>query len=204
MTETELTAAIRELALDRSRRTHMARLSWPPSSPAAQAAKARVTGLQKRLDAAGGRASRLTLDDPLPLPVDRQTVIAAEDRLGFAFPSLLGRLWAEVANGGFGPGYGLFGLRGGHVDDASRLPLPDLYLNAIEGPAWERFLGEPWPARLVPICDWGCHHQSAIDCSTLEAKVIDLIDGYQRQPKGVSFARWMEDWVNGVDLWVAG
>jgi len=203
MTETELTAAVREPAFNRSRRTHMARLYRPPSSPAVQAAKARATELRKRLDTSSGRASRLNLDDPLPPPVDRQTVTAAQDRLGFAFPSLLGRLWAEVANGGFGPGFGLFGLRGGHVDDACRLPLPDLYLYALEDPAWEHFLGEPWPTRLVPICDWGCCHQSAINCSTPEMEVIDLIDGYQRRPKCVSFARWMEDWVNGVDLWVA-
>ena len=176
MTEIELIAAIRERAFDPSRRTHMARLYPLPSSPAT---------------------------DPLPPPLDRQTILAAEDRLGFAFPPLLTRLWAEVANGGFGPGYGLFGLRGGHVDFACRSPLPDLYLDALEDPAWERFLGEPWPARLLPICDWGCCHQSAIDCSTPETEVIDLSDGFQRHPKGVSFARWMEDWVNGVNLWVA-
>ena len=132
-----------------------------------------------------------------------ETVTGAEGRLGFALPPLLCRLWIEIANGGFGPGYGLFGLQGGHVDDASRKALPDLYLDALADPAWPRFLGEPWPARLVPVCDWGCLHQSAIDCSTPEAEVVDRFDGYQRRPTAVAFARWMEDWVNGVNLWPA-
>jgi hypothetical protein len=111
----------------------MAQLRQPPSSPPVRATQARAAELRKRLDGASGLAPRLTLDDPLPPPVNRQAVTAAEDRLGFALPSLLARLWAEVANGGFGPGYGLFGLEGGHVDDASRQPLPDLLYRCHRG-----------------------------------------------------------------------
>src|SRR5262249_1691092 len=147
----------------------------PGRSLALRAAKSRAAALRMHLDAASGRAPRLSLDDPLPPPVKRDTVREAEDRLGFALPPLLCRLWIEIANGGFGPGSGLVGLQGGQVDDASRKPLPDLYLDAIADPAWESFLGEPWPARLVPVCDWGCLHQSAIDCSTPEARSSTLL-----------------------------
>jgi hypothetical protein len=75
-----------------------------------------------------------------------------------------------------------------------------LYLDAIEDPAWEAAFDEPWPHKLVRICDWGCLAESAVDCSTLEGEVVDLIDGWERRPRGVTFARWMEQWVNGEEL----
>ena len=45
-----------------------------------------------------------------PLP---ETVIAGvEESLGFRLQPLLRRVYGEIANGGFGPGYGILGLRG--------------------------------------------------------------------------------------------
>jgi hypothetical protein len=41
-----------------------------------------------------------------------QAVAEAESELGFALPPLLTRLYREVANGGFGPGYKLLPLIG--------------------------------------------------------------------------------------------
>jgi hypothetical protein len=46
------------------------------------------------------------------VPVTREAIYDAEQALGFALPELLRRLYEEVGNGGFGPGYGLFGLFG--------------------------------------------------------------------------------------------
>jgi len=42
---------------------------------------------------------------------------------------------------------------------------------------------------------------SAIDCSTPEGETIFIgapVEVFL--PEGITFARWMEDWVNGVDL----
>ena len=73
----------------------------------------------------------------------------AERAMGFALPSLLKRLYLEVGNGGFGPGYGLYGLSGGYrEDDVGDLTFPDLYLVDADS--------EVWPKKLVPICNWGC------------------------------------------------
>jgi hypothetical protein len=137
---------------------------------------------------------------PLPPPVTWDVVRAAEARLGFPLPAMFGRLFVEIGNGGFGPGYGLFGLAGGHVDDVQGLTLDELYIATIEDSAWETFLETPWPRRLMPVCDWGCQHLSAIDCSTPEGEVVDLADGYLRKPRRRTFAEWMEDWVRGVDI----
>jgi len=57
--------------------------------------------------------------DPLPplAPASAEAVADAERRLGHRLPPLLRRLYREVANGGFGPGYGILGVAGGHPDD---------------------------------------------------------------------------------------
>jgi hypothetical protein len=54
---------------------------------------------------------------------------------------------------------------------------------------------------LVIICEWGCGYFSAIDCSTVEGEVVNLLDDLERKVMGCTFAQWMEVWVNGVDLW---
>lgn len=49
-------------------------------------------------------------------PTTMMIVEAAEKTLGFSLPPLLRDLYTQVANGGFGPGYGIFGLDGGYAD----------------------------------------------------------------------------------------
>ncbi len=175
MTDSELVDAIRALANDPKRRTYMA----------------------ARFGALGSfRHAAL-----LPPPTTLGAVQAAEIAVGFAFPNFLVRLWTEAANGGFGPGYGLFGLEGGHREDLQRMTAEELYLQAVEDEAWDTVLEGGWPKRLVPICDWGCGQQSAIDCTTPVGEVEDLIDGFEQRHKGMDFTQWMQAWVNGVDLW---
>lgn len=47
-----------------------------------------------------------------PLATEEQ-LLATEEALGFALPPLLRALYTQFANGGFGPGYGIFGAIGG-------------------------------------------------------------------------------------------
>src|SRR4051812_48905408 len=55
----------------------------------------------------------------------------AERRLGFPFPPLLKRVYAEVGNGGFGPGAGTLGLEGGYASaDGRVLPAEYEYFRA--------------------------------------------------------------------------
>lgn len=54
---------------------------------------------------------------PPPPPANPGVVAAAEAEVGFRLPDLLRRMYLEVANGGFGPFYGLLGLDGGATDD---------------------------------------------------------------------------------------
>jgi hypothetical protein len=134
------------------------------------------------------------LGQPLPPPVPRKVVETAETQIGFRFPALLDRLWTEVGNGGFGPGYGLFGV---NIEPSSELSMsiPNIYLQSIADESYG------WPKKLVLICDWGCAYYSAIDCSTPEGEIVKVLGELEPRPTGFSFARWMQDWVDGVDLW---
>jgi hypothetical protein len=126
-----------------------------------------------------------------PLQPARAAVVEwAETELGYALPSLLRRLYLEVGNGGFGPGYGILGLQGGHTDD--------LGSTAVE-------LYRSWRPRegLLPLCHWGCGIYSLVDCRTGDGEMWgfdpnpvpeDQIDNALYQ-EGVGLSTWLDRWV---------
>ena len=129
---------------------------------------------------------------PCP-PATLESLRQAEEQMGFALPPLLERLYLEVGNGGFGPGFGLYGISGGFAEDLQGLTLPDLYISETGY--------DGWPNKLVSICDWGCTMGCAIDCSAPKGEMVFVGGpGELFQSEGITFAQWMEDWVNGVDL----
>jgi hypothetical protein len=110
------------------------------------------------------QAHQAGLLDRLPALIAAPAVVVeeAESVVGYCLPPLLRRLYLEVGNGGFGPGYGIFGLRDGHRDDELDRTALDWYHYAHDAPSshWS-FL----PASLLPLCHWGCAIYSLIDCS---------------------------------------
>jgi hypothetical protein len=113
--------------------------------------------------------------------------------MGFSLPRLLARLWVEVANGGFGPGYGLLGVNNEPASPLS-MSIPSVYFQLVADRSGE------WPQKLVPICDWGCGIHTVVNCSTAEGFILHD-SGSMRSRQGYTFAQWMEDWVDGIDLW---
>lgn len=81
-------------------------------------------------------------------------------------------MYAEVANGTWGPEYGANGLIGGARVDLDR-GLVDWYLAMRHAGPDEDDPGWPgWPDRLVAVCHWGCAIWSCVDCATAEGRVI--------------------------------
>lgn len=163
-------------------------------------------------------AASADADDAYPIepspPASDADLAASEARLGFALPPLLKRIYREVANGGFGPGYGVLGIEDGFGDDlgatASSLYLMLSDTQPHDDPAL-RYL--PWPSGWLPFCYWGCTVYSAVHCEPPYAvSFVDLgnyetdadDEGAEPPPLALpraSLTQWFEDWLDGKELW---
>ena len=109
-----------------------------------------------------GAAMTTPVDAPLPPPATPESFERAERRLGFALPPALRQLYAEVADGGFGPGSGLLPIE----------RVAERYLS-VQGEAPRN---QRWPDRLLPLVD----DNPVLDC--LDASIADgLIITWDRE-----------------------
>jgi hypothetical protein len=144
---------------------------------------------------------------PPPKPADPADIAADEKRLGFALPPLLKRIYVEIGNGGFGPGYGLTGLTNVVPDDLGHTVPASYELRRHQDPADSKW---KWPFALLPICHWGCAIVSCVDCSNsnFAMRVFDpnVHDDEQDWTDSsfddaASFEAWIGAWADGGDLW---
>jgi len=129
----------------------------------------------------------------LPAPATTATLDAAQERLRLTLPLPLRRLYAEVADGGFGPGGGLLGI-GAAVD---------AYLELRGDPPGPR--GQAWPEGLLPLVDRDVGYD-CIDVATgaiVEWDPEDLTErsgaaAWQRSfgPLAPSLEAWLGGWVD--------
>jgi hypothetical protein len=167
-----------------------------------------ITAIRERLKA------KLTDNDTfgtvkLSPPANSATLDSDEKALGFALPPLLRRIYLEIGNGGFGPGYGLIGISGGTPDDSGKT-VPAYYRlfrsRRTEDQTWS------WPEGLLVICHWGCSIYSCVDClhPRFRMRVFDPNvhvdhDSWDNSffEERTSFDDWIGAWADGVDLWEA-
>lgn len=115
----------------------------------------------------------------------------AEQALGCTLHPLHRRLLEEIGNGGFGPGDGLIGLPGGHVDGDGRSVVElRQQLFADED-------GAGVPVQVVPLCDWG---DGAWSCLDEDTGAVLTLDEYGLIDTGLSLHAWIADWAAGVQL----
>lgn len=140
-------------------------------------------------------------EPPYP-PVRISEVIAAEQRMGRRLPELLKRLYTEVANGGFGPMYGILGIaRSGPQDDRDTTAVEE-YLAHPE-------LHEPLG---FPLIAAGCSVRWYVSL-TEPGNPVHLFDwdGWDwpdQDPPTVAIhytaptlAGWLGRWADGHDVW---
>jgi hypothetical protein len=135
--------------------------------------------------------------EPAPGPAEEADVAAAEAELGFRLPPALRQYYLEVADGGIGPGDGLYSL------EALVAKHRELTAEPV-GPQ-----GQPWPEHLVAVQgeDWDL---VAVDRGTGRLVLWDLeeLDDDEELPAdqptwAASFvpeadglAAWLGDWVS--------
>lgn len=133
--------------------------------------------------------------EPLPplTPAPLDAVVEAESAAGVPLPPLLRRLYLEIGNGGFGPGYGLLGLRGGHTA-----------AGAIAITALESDVRRGWDGPAIPLllCDWGCGITSLIDLTDGQIWGRDpnpAPEGVTRCfPQPMTITDWFGRWLEGT------
>jgi hypothetical protein len=141
---------------------------------------------------------------PLPKPATEAELAAAEARMTVRLPPLLRRLYLDLANGGFGPGYGILGVAGGWTTDRAK-SIEDLYAEMSEADNENaRWI---WPVGLVPIVDLGGSF-ACVDTTAHEGRVViwdpDELDGRGRDggwsrsftEETDSLEAWLERWLD--------
>ncbi|MCP9957788.1 SMI1/KNR4 family protein [Streptomyces sudanensis] len=120
------------------------------------------TELLSRLAVAAADDVRSRTDEARrpPAPLSTADVEAAQAALGFRLPPLLAALHTTVADGGFGPDYGLFPLR--HAVSRYEALRED-------GPGREDW---PWPEGVLPVADLGCAMLACVDCRSEGGTVL--------------------------------
>jgi len=163
------------------------------ANAAAQEAKVNDAYLLQALRLRRADADRIDMDTlPVPplYPVATEAEIAdAERRLGFSLPLFLRRIYAEVGNGGFGPGGGLIGIDSGYPDSEGRR-LPEKY---------DFLRAQGWPEKLLPLWDWGCGSWSCVDAATPEGDIVTM-DESGRTLTNFTLTSWLYQWTTRTDL----
>ena len=104
----------------------------------------------------------------LPAPASPAAVAEAEQIIGYPLPTLLRRLYLEVANGEFGPGENVLGIQGAR-GDRQWTDIIDVYQAFGSNP------DDPPPPCLVWLHDWGCAIWSLVDCRDPSGPMLSLI-----------------------------
>ena len=126
-------------------------------------------------------------------PAPEEDIVAAESALGFHVPSFLRRVYGEVADGGFGPGYGLFPVRRGRDEPRQSGSLAEVRDKLSVDPRWPRLL--------LPSCDWGCAIWSCLDCRTDDGHIVTAAGEEPLTITRHDLQSWLRSWLDGVDLW---
>jgi hypothetical protein len=127
-------------------------------------------------------------------PASSEAVGEAERELGFPLPALLKACYLEVGNGGFGPAYGILGLRGGYVSDCGTLV--EFYRDLRDRQEPE---GKRWKAGLLPFCEWGCGMFSCVDCQDASHPVC-LYEYPYISPQDCTLPEFFERWMAGLEI----
>jgi SMI1 / KNR4 family (SUKH-1) len=140
-------------------------------------------------------------------PVAAKAVQVAERAIGFNLPELLSAIYLKVGNGGFGPEYGIVGIKWGAK--LGGYTLETCYQSMLklekENSVWR------WPQQLLPVANYGCGMWSCVDCAYQKLPMVlwdpnnldadlDSADarlnwGNSFWDQGLSLKTWLEGWL---------
>ncbi|MBY6161469.1 SMI1/KNR4 family protein [Mameliella alba] len=149
----------------------------------------------------------MRLPEPQPSPVlGADTLARVQSSLDVDLPPLLVRVWQDIANGGFGPGYGLLGIGDGFTDDQDATADRRYLVFRRPDPETATWL---WPQGLLPICHHGCGIYDCVD--TIRDRIIiwepstwdeSLPIGTALFDSGLTLFDWFDRWSQGQDVFL--
>ncbi len=149
--------------------------------------------------------------------VSKEQIREAEGSLDFPLPPFLRYLYTDIANGGFGPGMGLYGIAtsfGSDYDVSFDSSIAGFYrflmreqtidlteyppenLEATEQKFWRFPLGT-WPRYILPLSDMGCARIACVDKESQMFLEVAVEQGDMGLVQlGWTFEEWIERWLN--------
>lgn len=153
-----------------------------------------------------GEDDRYRFGFALP-PLTEEQVAEAEAILGFTLPTALRTLYTRLANGGFGPHYGILRLTGEaskidrtvlewHQGYSERCTFFDLE-DQVQPGKGITFADSYWPHAVVPICEEGCGNYFCLDVTTGHILTSGIWDAHEYCLAYVadSLEQWLKAWL---------
>lgn len=166
-------------------------------------------------------------------PATAEQLQATEEALGFALPPMLRALYTHVANGGFGPAYGITGARGGYYfgDDGryqtiDRCTDTNPTVHYFDLSEYEKAHGNPTyfelretikPAHFLHLCYEGCGSDFYLDgnsgriyltacCGSLSDSQLpnEVLPGKLRPEWMVGYQRVADSLGDWLERWLRG
>ncbi|HEX5102249.1 MAG TPA: SMI1/KNR4 family protein [Pirellulaceae bacterium] len=134
----------------------------------------------------------------LPPIATPEQVHQTERSIGFALPPLLRSCYLEIANGGFGQGYGIIGVKGGHESDFG-----DVVSTYQELKSCVEYFGNKWLPGLLPFCAWGCNIFSCVSCHDERLPIFTFEEG-KVWHEDYNLNDFFEMWMQGEDILAHG
>jgi hypothetical protein len=130
---------------------------------------------------------------------------SVEHQLGFALPTMVRRLATEVADGGYGPAWGINRLK--HPEG---MPFGPWYDVEMSVESWHRLYHdkaecpqlEGYPERFIRYCEVGCNISICVDCTTDVARLFmddpNLGDDPTKflVPMEQTLDVWLQEWLD--------
>ncbi len=128
---------------------------------------------------------------PARPPLVPEQIEQAESQLGFRLPLLIVRLYLEVADGFWGPGYGLQPLLAS---------IPDIGIVSIVE-SREAYPQIGWPSNLIFLCSYGCGFDAYVNYMEPTLPIIyEDCDGPDndciRWSSGYSLSEYLQAWLD--------
>lgn len=142
---------------------------------------------------------------PPPGPSIPMAIVQDVERnLGFPLPALVRRLYTEVADGRYGPSYGILRLRSPEGTDITRWweqPMSVEAWTQLHRRETEEDVVRHRPSKSIRFCEEGCNISYWLDCTTESARVfIDdpnrFGNDYLFETAAETLEQWLTDWLD--------